>query len=385
MADPVPPGGMIGILGGGQLGRMLALGAAKLGLRAHIFSPEPDCPAFDVTPWKTCASYDDAGALEAFALSASAVTYEFENIPASALAALEAHAEVRPPRRALEIAQNRLKEKEFLRSLGIPTAPYRLVASGSELEESYRALLGRHRSLPMYLKRVSHGYDGKGQLRITQAAGLGGASRWLGASPALLEHEVAFGFEISVIAVRGSNGAAVIYEPSRNTHISGILRESIVPAGADESVADIAKAYALQIMEALHYVGVIGVEMFALASPAGKTELLVNEIAPRVHNTGHWTLDACAVSQFENHIRAVAGWPLGPAARHSGARMVNLIGEEAAGWEDLLKENASRSLYLYGKREMRAGRKMGHYTDISKAAADFSLDTARVSSDKGEA
>jgi 5-(carboxyamino)imidazole ribonucleotide synthase len=364
MAEPLPPGSMIGIVGGGQLGRMLAQAAARLGLKASIFAPEADSPAFDVSAFRHCAAYDDAGALERFAEQADAVTFEFENIPAAALAIIEERSRLAPPRRALEVAQNRLEERRFLNSLALPCAPYQDVGGMNGLAEAWGRLQASRPGTAGYLKRARLGYDGKGQMKIADGSALAPARDWLGGDAALLECEIAFRLELSVIGVRGSDGQMAFYDLPQNRHEGGILRESLVPAPVPAAIGDLARSYAGRIAQALDYVGVLAVEMF-LAESGDGLKLLINEIAPRVHNSGHWTLDACAVSQFENHIRAVAGWPLGSTDRHSDARLVNLLGEEAGAWRALLDGHPARCLTLYGKDDARPGRKMGHYTDIS--------------------
>jgi 5-(carboxyamino)imidazole ribonucleotide synthase len=363
-AEPLPPGSIIGIVGGGQLGRMLAQAAAKLGLKASIFAPEVDSPAFDVSAFRHCAAYDDAGALERFAGQADAVTFEFENIPAAALAIIEGRSRLAPPRRALEVAQNRLEERRFLDSLQLPCAPYEAVGGADGLADAWARMQAARPGTACYLKRARLGYDGKGQMKIAGRAALAPALDWLGGDPALLECEIAFRLELSVIGVRGRDGQIAFYDLPRNIHEDGILRESLVPAPVPAEIGGLARDYAKRIAEALDYVGVLAVEMF-LAESEGGPKLLINEFAPRVHNSGHWTLDACAVSQFENHIRAVAGWPLGSTERHFDARLVNLLGEEADAWRALLDGHPERCLTLYGKGEARAGRKMGHYTDIA--------------------
>jgi 5-(carboxyamino)imidazole ribonucleotide synthase len=359
MRKPLLPGSVIGILGGGQLGRMLAMAAAKLGFEAHIYAPEPGSPAFAVTPRQTCASYGDSDALQSFARAVDVVTYEFENIPAASIALIEAGTSVYPPRRALEAAQNRLAERNLLQSLSLNVAPFRPVMRPAELAAAYDALQiapGRK----AFLKRLSLGYDGKGQVTIDAQSGAGDAANWLDGQPAILEAEVPFAFEMSVIGVRGLDGAMAFYDCARNVHQGGILRECTVPGGISASQQREAEAIASRIMTALDYAGVMGVELFALPDGA----LIVNEIAPRVHNSGHWTMDGCTVSQFENHIRAIAGWPLGSTARHADARMVNLIGEDVNQWPALMAEGVIRSLHLYGKSEVKPGRKMGHYCDL---------------------
>lgn len=371
--DTLQPGAVVGVLGGGQLGRMLAVAAAKLGLKAHIYAPETDSPAFEVAGAHTCASYDDRESLTAFARAVDVVTYEFENVPSDALDPIEPLAPVRPGRRALEAAQDRLKERELLAALGIPTAEWRLVGSGAELDAAWRALDAAEPGRAMFLKRLRHGYDGKGQMRIASAAELATAREWLGTAAAILEAEARFEFELSVIGARGADGAVSFYDAPRNRHVDGILRESVVPSGAPEALEAEGRAYALRLLEGLDYVGVMALEMFAVPlavgdSGTGETgglRLIANEIAPRVHNSGHWTIEACPVNQFENHIRAVAGWPLGAGERCADARMINILGAESLRWRELLSESPGRSLHLYGKGAPRPGRKMGHFTELS--------------------
>jgi 5-(carboxyamino)imidazole ribonucleotide synthase len=362
--EPLPIGGTIGILGGGQLGRMLAQAAAKLGFQVCILAPEADSPAFDVSAGQIVAPYDDLEALKALAAEMDVVTFEFENVSAEALAELEGPTRVAPPRRALEITQNRLREKRFLDGIPLPTAPYEPVENASALKSAMKALAERGETGPYFLKFASHGYDGKGQLKIAGADELAMAQEWLGGNSAVLEAAVAFEMELSVIAVRDARGAMAFYDPPRNTHQGGVLRMSVVPAPIPEEVRQKAEAAARSIAEALDYVGVIGVELFLEKQGEGY-RLLVNEIAPRVHNSGHWTIEACGISQFENHIRAVAGWPLGSTARHSNARMVNLLGDEIKAAVALMREDGSRSVHLYGKHEARPGRKMGHYVELT--------------------
>lgn len=364
VTEPLPPGSVVGIVGGGQLGRMLAQAAAKLGLRASIYAPEAGSPAFDVAAFHHCAFYEDAEALERFAKQSDAVTFEFENIPANALAIIERYSCLAPPRRALEVAQDRLEERRFLDGLGLPVSRYEEVRSANDLPEAYRRLTSDAQGAKLYLKRARLGYDGKGQMRLESAADIESAQSWLGADTALLECEVPYRFELSVLCVRNRQGETAFYDIPQNTHRGGILHQSLVPAPISPQGEAIACTYAGRITEAFGYAGVMAVEMF-LTDVDSEPELIINEIAPRVHNSGHWTLDACAVSQFENHIRAVAGWPLGSTMRHSNAQLVNLLGEEADGWRGLLEAHPSRSLTLYGKREARPGRKMGHYVDIS--------------------
>lgn len=361
----VGPNGTIGILGGGQLGRMLAMAAARLGLNCHIYCPETDAPASAVSAKTTIGSYTDAAALAHFGRSVGAVTYEFENVPAETVEILS-HAGVRvaPGAKALAVAQDRLIEKQFVRSLGAATAPFEAVDSSEDLATALKRM-GR----PAILKTRRFGYDGKGQT-VIRAGDADTEKTWreatekawaeIGARPSILEGFMDFAFELSIIGARSAAGEIALYDAPRNEHENGVLRRSTVPAGAGEAAMNAAADIARKMLDALDYVGVIGVEFFALRSGA----VAVNEFAPRVHNSGHWTIDACAVSQFEQHIRAVAGWPLGDPARHSDAVMENLLGDEAARAEALAGE-AQTCVHLYGKRDAAPGRKMGHFTRIS--------------------
>jgi 5-(carboxyamino)imidazole ribonucleotide synthase len=341
----VPPGGTIGILGGGQLGRMLALAAARLGLKTHIYAPESDSPAFDVSAAHTVAAYDDAGALDAFARGCDVVTFEFENIPAESAARI---GKVFPSAATLRITQDRFEEKNFVGGLGLKTAPFVKVDAAMEGAG--------------ILKTRRFGYDGKGQAKVNGAREIADALARFHGAPCILEGIVDFAFEASVIAARGRDGAFAAYDPPENAHGDHILRRSSVPSRLTAAQVEEAKAIARTIADALGYVGVLAVELFVARDGA----LLVNEIAPRVHNSGHWTIDACLVSQFEQHIRAVAGWPLGDPRRHSDAVMENLIGDEAADWQALAAKGGA--LHLYGKRDIRAGRKMGHITRLTPRA-----------------
>jgi 5-(carboxyamino)imidazole ribonucleotide synthase len=356
MRSPLAPGSTIGILGGGQLGRMLSLAAARLGLKTHIYSDRTDDPGFDVAAARTTAPYSDTDALAAFAQSVDIVTCEFENVPAGTLAALSGTVAVCPPPQAFAVAQDRLHEKDFLKERGIAVASYAAVDGSEDLEAAFAAV-----KLPALLKTRRLGYDGKGQVRIRNRAEAEDAFAELGAVPAILEGFVAFDREVSVIAARGSDGAMVFYDPAENVHDRGILATSRVPSALSAEHASQAKEITRTVAEALSYVGVLCVELFhrATETPA----LLVNEIAPRVHNSGHWTIDACAVDQFENHIRAIANWPLGNPGRHSDAVMVNLVGEEIDRWEKLAGQ-PDLALHIYGKNGTSPGRKMGHYTRL---------------------
>ncbi len=356
-SGPLTPGSTIGILGGGQLGRMLAMAAAELGLSCHIYCDEDNAPAFAVSAHQTVGAYDDEATLLTFAKSVDVATVEFENVPAATLATVAKETPVYPPPRALEVSQDRLAEKTFASDLGIAVAPYCEVTSIDELEQAVQSL-----GTPTLLKTRRLGYDGKGQVKISNGTNLNEAYESLNGAPALLEKFIGFDCEISVLAVRGQDGETRFYDPSENRHENQILAEARVPARIPDQIADDARAIARRLVEALNYCGVLCVEMFYCGDQAS-APLIVNEIAPRVHNSGHWTLDACIISQFENHIRAVAGWPLGACARHSDAVMTNLIGDQARDWPALAAEE-NTGLHLYGKRQIRPGRKMGHITRL---------------------
>ncbi|VFU09481.1 N5-carboxyaminoimidazole ribonucleotide synthase [Methylocella tundrae] len=354
------PGARVGILGGGQLGRMLAMAAAGLGLKAHIFAPEPDSPAFDVCVEKTVAAYEDEAALAFFAANVDVITYEFENVPARTAALLSDLCLVRPSAAALAACQDRLVEKEFLADIGIPTAAYMRVDDAGSMARAV-AQLGR----PSILKTRRFGYDGKGQVLVREGADLAVTFRSLGGGPAILEAIVPFAKEVSVVAARGADGAFAAYDVCENRHENHILKVTRAPARISPGTAAEAVELTRAIAEALDYVGVIAVEMFVVEQAGGGEQLRVNEIAPRVHNSGHWTLDGSATSQFEQHIRAIVGWPLGATWRHGETvEMENLIGEEVFGFERVLREPGA-SLHLYGKAEARAGRKMGHVTRVA--------------------
>ena len=350
----LPPGSMIGILGGGQLGRMLALAAARLGFKCHIYS-DVDGSACQVAAATTLGAFDDLAKIEAFAAAVDVVTYEFENVPLAAAAAADAIRPVRPGPRALQYSQDRLEEKRFVSRLGVPVAPFAAVETPADFDAALRTV-----GTPAILKTRRLGYDGKGQARIAGPADLGQAFDEIGRAPATLEGFVNFALEVSVLLVRSLEGEVRFYDIPVNRHRDGILRVSTVPSDLPAAHRDRARAIAETIASALDYVGVLAVEMFYVGGDAGEP-LIVNEMAPRVHNSGHWTIDACAVSQFENHIRAIAGWPLGTTDRHSDAEMHNLIGEEVNRWPELAAAR-SACVHLYGKGEARPGRKMGHVT-----------------------
>jgi 5-(carboxyamino)imidazole ribonucleotide synthase len=354
LTAPLPPNSTIGILGGGQLGRMLALAGARLGLKSHIYAPEADSPACQVAAARTIASYTDLRALEAFAKSVDAVTYEFENVPGETAGFLEPRAVLAPSAKVLQIAQDRLVEKTFIAGLGIAVAPFAAVDDGVSLSQAVDRI-GR----PAVLKTRRFGYDGKGQLKLSKLAKPEAVWAEFGKAPAILEGFINFDKEVSVIAARGWEGQVVVYDVPENEHRNHILYRSVVPAAISPDVENAARQIAVQIINALEYVGVIGVEMFVAGD-----QLLVNEIAPRVHNSGHWTTDACYVSQFEQHMRAVAGWPLGDPSRHSDVTMTNLLGDEVNAWRELAAKPGVVP-HIYGKADARPGRKMGHVNRLT--------------------
>jgi len=356
---PLAPGAAIGIIGGGQLGRMLALAAARLGFDTVILEPEPGSPAARVATRAIVAPYDDPAALRDLASAAGVVTYEFENVPAAAVAGLvEMDVAVAPGPRALAVAQDRFEEKTFLNAHGAPTVAFAAADTPPRAAEAV-ALIGA----PALMKTRREGYDGKGQRWVEHVADAAVAFAELGSVPVIVEAACDFVRELSVIAARGRDGATAIYPLAENHHEGGVLRRSIAPARASEALADQAERIAARVLAGLDYVGVIGIELFELADG----RLLVNEFAPRVHNTGHWTQDGCEVDQFEQHIRAVAGWPLGPTAAIAQVEMLNLLGDEADGWRRFAAEPETR-IHLYGKREAKPGRKMGHINRVKPLA-----------------
>ncbi|TPE51508.1 5-(carboxyamino)imidazole ribonucleotide synthase [Amaricoccus solimangrovi] len=350
-ARRLPIGSRIGILGGGQLGRMLAVAAGRLGMEVEIFEPASEPCAAQVATRVTRASYEDVGALRDFAARIDVATYEFENVPIGAVRVLGDLVPVRPGMRALEVSQDRIIEKDFLSGIGLATAPYVAIDDFGDLT----AALGRI-GAPAILKTRRFGYDGKGQTRLSDADEAPAAWETLGETPSVLEGFVAFEREISVIAARGMDGQVVAFDPGENRHEDGILRATTIPAAIPNGLAQDAVLLAGRILNALDYVGVIGVELFV--TPSG---LVVNEIAPRVHNSGHWTQDACLIDQFEQHVRAICGWPLGDGSRHSDAVMTNLLGEEVYAVEEM----TGAAVHVYGKGTARPGRKMGHFTRLS--------------------
>jgi len=361
MSVPVPtglaPGAVLGILGGGQLARMLALAAADLGIRCHVFAPEPDSPAFDVAARHTVAEYEDEAALARFADGVDVVTYEFENVPAATAAFLGQRAPLHPGARALAVTQDRLSEKSFVDGLGLAVAPFRAVDSLADLEAAVAAL-GR----PSILKTRRFGYDGKGQIKIAPGTDLAEAYEAIGRFPAILEGYVPFEREVSVVAARGLDGAFAAFDVCENEHRDHILAFTRIPANLGRGAAATAIDAARRIGEALGYVGVFAVEMFVLGDGAAE-RVVVNEIAPRVHNSGHWTSEGAETSQFHQHVRAVCGFPLGSPGSRGRIEMENLIGEAALRWREILGEPGAH-LHLYGKRDARPGRKMGHVTRV---------------------
>ena len=353
MANPLPQGSTIGIIGGGQLGRMLSVAASRLGLKSHIFEPGANPPAGQVADQVTTAAYDDADALKRFAEAVDVITYEFENIPTEALDILSAIRPIHPGREALRVSQDRLTEKTFLNDLGLQTAPFADITDADSLTAALADI-----GTPAILKTRRFGYDGKGQARIMSPDDAEKALADMAGAPAILEGFVDFSHEVSVIAARAADGSVSCYDPGENVHKDGILDTTTVPARLTPGHRQDAVLLAAKILNALDYVGVMGVELFV--TPKG---LIVNEIAPRVHNSGHWTQNGCAVDQFEQHIRAVAGWPLGDGQRHSDVVMENLIGHDL----DRVPELATQpdtAIHLYGKADVKAGRKMGHVNRI---------------------
>jgi len=354
MSRPLPLGATIGILGGGQLGRMLALAAARLGFKTHIYCPDPRSPAFEVTPHKTVAAYDDEAPLAVFAGAVDVVTYEFENVPARTADFLAGLKPLRPGANALAISQDRLAEKTFIGDLGVPVAPHRAIHAAGDIAPALAKLGGTG-----ILKTTRLGYDGKGQRRVTGLAEAEAAFAELAPHPLVLEALIPFVAEISLVIARGVDGGTAAFDPAENVHRNGILFTSTVPAGISAETAAEALRHAASIATALDYVGALGVEFFVLADGS----LIVNEIAPRVHNSGHWTEAVCVTDQFEQHIRAIAGWPLGDPARLADVVMENLIGDEIAAIPAGLGPGIRP--HAYGKAESRPGRKMGHLNRIA--------------------
>ncbi|MBX9775337.1 MAG: 5-(carboxyamino)imidazole ribonucleotide synthase [Xanthobacteraceae bacterium] len=351
------PGSTIGILGGGQLGRMLAQAAAKLGLQCHVFSSEADACSFQVVQRTTLADFSDQAALEQFARDCDVITYEFENVPAAAAAFLAKRKAVLPDPGVLATTQDRLIEKNFVRNLKIATAPYAPVDDLAQLVAALAKI-----GTPAVLKTRRFGYDGKGQVKIRKPSEAAAAWQAVGEAPSILEGFVDFECEVSVIAARTGDGQVACFDVTENEHRNHILKISRAPARIPAALLAEAPRIAKRIAKAFDYVGVLGIEMFVVRRNRTPV-LMVNEIAPRVHNSGHWTLDGATVSQFEQHIRAIAGWPLAKPVRIGRATMVNLIGAEVDDYARSLKVPGA-SVHLYGKGEGRPGRKMGHVTTI---------------------
>lgn len=349
----IAPGGTIGIIGGGQLGRMLALAAAPLGYKVHVFDPHERPCAADVAADFTRAGFDAVAALERFAATCDVVTYEFENLPVEPLATIAD--KLRPGTASLAIAQDRCAEKAFVEKAGARPAAWRPIDGPDDISAAVEAL-----GLPLVLKTRRDGYDGKGQAWLRSEGDVSGAWEQLGGRPLVAEQAISFDAEFSVVLARGEDGALAFFDSSRNTHVDGILRRSELPAGAlIEAQVEQARQQAGVIAERLGHIGVLTVEFFACADGP-----LVNEIAPRVHNSGHWTIEGAATSQFAQHIRAITGLPLGSTAlRSSKVTMDNLIGDEVDDWPALAAD-AGASLHLYGKGATRPGRKMGHVTRL---------------------
>ncbi len=356
---PLPPRTVIGILGSGQLGKMLSQAASRLGFRTHVYGDDAG-PAFDVATAHSVGGYASFARLDEFAAAVDVVTYEFENVPVAAAEHLAATVPVWPGARALAVSQDRAVEKAFIRDLGIAVAPFVTIETAGDVAAA--AAIMAHWSAPGILKTTRLGYDGKGQASVATPDALMAGFASLGGVACVLEQRLQFACEISVLVVRGRHGEIASYDIPRNEHQGGILRRSTVPSGLPPAIESEARRMASLIADALEYVGVLAVEMFYLGAEA-QTPLIVNEIAPRVHNSGHWTMDACACGQFENHIRAVAGWPLGSTERHSDAEMQNLIGTDIDFWPELAGRHGA-CLHLYGKREARDGRKMGHVNHL---------------------
>ncbi len=352
---PLAPGSTLGILGGGQLGRMLSQAASRLGFDVVILDPQPDCPAARVSRAQITAPYDDPDALQALGRLCYVVTFEFENVPAASVETLaEAGALVAPGPTALAVAQDRVDEKTYLNAVGAPTVAFAAVTTLDDLTNAIATL-----GLPALLKTRREGYDGKGQVWIRDAADAAAAFDAIGRRPAVLEAAAVFQRELSVIAARGRDGAVAVYPLGENVHQNGVLKTTTAPAAVDPATQGRAEQIAAAVLDGLDYIGVMGIELFDM----GEGELLVNEVAPRVHNTGHWTQDGCVCDQFEQHVRAVVGWPLGPTQAHARIEMTNLLGDEVEDWRTLAAEPNAR-LHLYGKHDARPGRKMAHVNRI---------------------
>lgn len=355
--NTLPAGSIIGILGGGQLGRMIAMAAARLGFRCHIYCSDPNEPALQVSAFHTVAAFDDEEALTRFAKSVSVVTLEWENVPLAAIDTIAAHVAVYPGASVLRVAQDRGLEKRFAREAGIGTAEFKLIHSLQELETTLETF-----PLPAILKSTRMGYDGKGQAKIQSRNDAAAAWRDMGSDEGILEAFVPFEREVSVIVARSQDGAVVAYPVCENVHRNHILAETTVPAAIDNKTSQEAIGIASRLATQLHVVGLLAVEMFVLKEPNEKGQrVLMNEIAPRPHNSGHWTIDACSCSQYEMLVRAVCGLPLGNTTPHSKSQMINILGEDLGKCQGYVAD-PNACLHLYGKSEARTGRKMGHVT-----------------------
>ncbi len=373
----IPPGKTIGVLGGGQLGRMFAHAAERLGYRVHIYEPEPNGPAGEVSALETNRPYTDIEALTAFAKNVDVVTYEFENIPAEPLWAIEKYVQLHPHWSVLETCQNRMREKNWLRKNNFSPVPFAEVETGDDLAAAIRKI-----GLPCVVKTADFGYDGKGQIKVADDASLAKAVASFAKQRCVIEKFIDFKCELSVVVARSSTGEVKAFPVAENIHTKHILDFSIVPARVSAEIAAEAEKLALAIVEKLNVVGLLAIELFL----TDRGELLVNELAPRPHNSGHWTLDACATSQFEQHVRAVCGLPLGDVSVVSPVVMINILGDAwkwqngalvgDANWNAILSEPRAK-LHLYGKKEPRIGRKMGHFT-VTGETAGAALETARA-------
>ena len=359
-SDPLPPGSTIGILGGGQLGRMMAVTAARMGYKTHVFTDQSGTPAGEVATATTTASFSDQADLERFAECVDVVTYEFENVPLFAATTIAGKVTTRPAPNVLAVAQDRLEEKKFFSAAGLPVAPHHGIATHDDLEAAIATV-----GFPAILKTRREGYDGKGQVRVESGSELSSSWDGLGNVACVLESRLEFTQELSVIVARAESGAEAVYEPIENYHSDGILRTSRVPANTSDKTAAVALASASRIAQQLHCVGVLTVEMFVLPDGA----VVVNEIAPRPHNSGHWTIEAAATSQFEQQVRVCCGLPLGSVERLHDAVMTNLIGDDVDQWSRYLEDGRNR-LHLYGKATVRPGRKMGHVTRLGPIGFD---------------
>jgi 5-(carboxyamino)imidazole ribonucleotide synthase len=349
---------ILGILGGGQLGRMSAMAAARLGITCHIYCPEEGCPASLVTPHFTCADYEDKEALKDFANEVDVITYEFENIPLETIEFLKSLKPIYPDSKLLEVSQNRLKEKAFLNSIDIPTAPWTPCHKAKDIEET----LTKWQTRECIIKTARFGYDGKGQVFHKLSSNVSESWESLNTEEAVIEGVIDFDYELSIIVARDAFGTIAAYPAVQNEHKNHILSKTIAPANIPADIQDKAAEMAHKIAKAVDLVGVLTLELFVTKDGG----LIANEIAPRTHNSGHWTIDACTVSQFENHVRCVCGLPVGDTTPHSAAEMINLVGIDDV--KDIPKylamENAH--VHLYGKTEARDGRKMGHVTILKK-------------------